>query len=524
MRRELPSKKIVSFRFLAIILMIGLLWGCPAENGDTDENYGTTRFFPYFVSNDVYTSCINFFNHGQSEMDATIEWYDPSGNLVFQESHIIQTYGVLQLTRPNFTGHVKIRGVGSWRAAEAQMEIVRNDNLGMALVEPGTGPGPMSNNNWYFLQGVTDKGNGQERTTIITSNSSPEHTIYVEYIPLVPFYCGLEREFEIPPMGMHIFKPLEIWGEKFPYGMEDIALYVSGYTGPDRTGNPVSCFSGTLFLEKPGEEFAVVNHKSEYATSGYRTQEYGSAILIDVRDNGTTRSDRIYIKDNGSAASSTETFLVHFYDYFGTEIEGSPKTVDLVEDFDHVGSFTVLNPMDLLGQSFSGSIWIAPVDGSAKIHAQVLRRWPGKWIDWASDAPGRGSDTDLTGVISYVKSPDNPWKYYLAFFYPEYIYFADGDPEITVDTYGEPGTPVPEAENGVVVLTFHDESGTDRGWYAFLMQPNETRVFNFNQMVSANLGTFSGSICFQPMVSVQMEKWHYQNKGHATINYLLPAL
>jgi len=524
MRKAVYFNKTLLCRFLTIILVSCLFWGCPAEDGHIVENYGTTRSFPYFVSNDVYTSCINLFNHGQSEMDATISWYDPSGNLAFQETRIVQPHGIIQLTRSNFTGHVVIQGVGSWRAAEAQLEIVRNDHQGMALAEPCTGPGPMSNNNWYYLQGVTDMGSGQERTTIITKNSNSNQSIFIEYIPLVPFYCGLEREVEIPAKGMHIFKPLDIWGEKFPYGMEDIAIYVAGHTGPDRTGNPVACFSGTLFFEIPGEGFAVVNHKYENAVSGYHNQEIGSACLVDVRDNGTTRSDRIFIKDNGSAAGSTETFLVHFYDWLGNECPGSPKSLDLVEDFGHVGSYAILNPMDLLGRSFSGSIWITPTDGSAKVQAQVLRRWPGKWIDWASDAPGLGSDTDFTGVISYVKSPADPWKYFLAFFYSECIYRVDEDPEITVDTYGEPGTPIPEAENGVVVLTFRDETGMDRGWYAFLMQPNETRVFSFDQMVSAYLGTFTGSICFQPMISVQVEKWHAQNKGHATVNYLLPAL
>lgn len=516
MNKIKPAKELFVY-FLLLIFVLLITTSCPDEPTEPTENFISVKIFPYVFSNATYTSYINLYNNGQSILEAEITWYDPQGTVVDTEIRMIQPFAIYRFTRPNFTGWVHIQGRGSEKATEAQLEIRENGDNGLSLCSGATVLRQLGVP-WFYHMAVTDLGPGQERSTIVTANHNYPSSIYISYCS--PHAGCSHYEVEIPPKGLHIFNPMDIWGANFPNGMVDVFFSVTGFSGPNKTGNPIINFTGVIVREIPGEDISILN----YRTPGnqWNFTELCNPYLIDVRDNGTTRSDRIYFKNNGSSnyPPPMENFEIHFYDYSGAEVPGSPQTFELVEMFDQLGSHTIISPKELLGQSFSGSIWITPSDNQAAVEVRLLRQWPGKWIDLAEEEYGKPPSFHWEGVIPYVTTSAGPWNYYVAFFYPESIYSVDGTPDIEIDTYGPPGTTPPDPENGVVVLTFRDDAGNDRGWFAFYMNANETRIIEIDQLAETYLGAFTGSICYQPMIHQQLEINHDLNLGHGTAGYL----
>jgi hypothetical protein len=513
----------IKILFVFIPLFIYLLTSCNPDDGPTEFEH-TWRGFPYVISDFVYTSTINLFNHGQSIMDLEIFWYDSDGNLLAKDDQQIKAFAIYRFSRPNFIGSVELHGVGSRNAVEAHMEISRNDGTGLALVRPSNGA---QSYYWYYLLGIKDRGTGQAQTTIATKNHHKTDSIYVEFNPLLhQFPCENVFEMEIPSQGVYSFKPMDIWNGIYPEGFSNMPLYLGGNTGPNRTGQQIASFTSTLIFEIPGSGMGALNYKEMLTQHGFISEDHKTVFLVDVQDNGSSRTDRIYFKTNKGTNSPhpEQKYLVHFYNYTGSEIVGSPVCICLVHHFGSTGSHIVLSPREVLEQTFAGSVWIEPEEpcnNCYHIEAQVLKESPGNWVDWVNSAPGKGPDKHYTGVIAYVKSPTNPWRYELGFFYPEKLHPGGFDPPINSDTYGNPDTPPPDAEDGVVVLTFRDQNGSDQGWFAFYMAPNETRILDLNQLVNTYLGgAFTGSICYKPMIPNQVEIAHSLNSIHASVNYM----
>jgi hypothetical protein len=493
---------------------------CPDPDAPTEDFY-SEQFFPYVRSDAGYTTFINLLNNGESAMEAEIFGYDANGAQVFSEAKILHHYEIYRFSRADFTGWIRIRGHGSKKAVEAQLEMWGSGDSSLALEMPATVLLPLSYC-WFYHLGVTDSGVNSERTTVFTLNHIDQFPIYITYMPLIG-NC-LAHEVQIPAYGLHWFNPYDIWQANIPQGIANLPISASGNTGPTSTGSQLSNFSGGLFYDLPSQDIAMLNYRA-LGEAYWNQEERENAYLVDVRDDGSVRTDKIFLKDNSASnyPPPEQDFEVHFYNNSGSEVAGSPKTIALTHMFDTTGSHTVISPKALLGQSFSGSVWITQPGSSSNIRfmeVMVKRQSPRYWVDFADDSPGKGPESplDWEGVVPYVSTTDDARRYSCSFFFPQNLHAVSGAPEIEADTYGNPGTDPPEPKNGVVVLTFKDSVGNDKGWFAFLMQPNQTRTIAINSLTQ-HLGAFTGSIRYKPMIPQQVELASSQNKFHGTAGY-----
>jgi hypothetical protein len=509
----MQMKKIQGFCCLCLIFVVT---GCDPTlppNPVTQKAY-----YPYVTTDATYTSAIKVYNKSEYLMELDAIYRTPDGITNTTNSMTLNPHESTELIQANFTGSVQLSALTEKWALQTHLETKRNDNQGAALAQKADKLAGLGVS-WFYHLGVTDFGIGDIRSSIITANPWYPGSIYLTIAPLGSA-CSDITNAELQQYNLHILNPLDIFGYLFPSGIDEQSFYIQGSSTPQSTGTSFTNYTGAHFIESSNGNIGLFDYKYQMNWVGYNDSAY--VYLVDIQDNAT-RQDKILLKRNGPANVQPifQQFTLHFYDYDGIEVAGSPCQVSLEEGFDASASYGVFSPSDLLGHTFSGSVWIdPPLDGAgykARIKAGIIKQVSDQWRDITDNSPSRNQDS-WGGAIAHVTTNDPDWHYRLILYHPGPGYIpdpgSDPDAEETGDIFCDPGTEPPDVTGGQVVLKLYDEIGDYQGALAIFMNPNETRYIDVDGIAETYLnGSFTGSIEFLPHISQQLEMWH--GNGHA---------
>jgi len=513
----------INVKHLFILPLLALLSSCddplPAP---PDTLYESHCVFPYVRNDANFSSEITAYNNtagGNYTTEVEALYRDDAGTIVNTQTVTLNPRESHQFSTTNFTGSVDIKGLGVANAMQCQLEIREVNNQSIALAQKATILERLAQH-WFVQLDVTDEGPGQTRTALITANLWRDDPLYVRYNPDAPGISCAANEVIIPPRGFHVFYPMDVYAPLFPAGMQNIQVSVSGFTGPNATGQQVAAFSGAQFIADPGGSIALDNYATINPNEWGGISAKNQAYLVDVQDDGVNRTDRIVVKStNGTNFPSPDIiYKVHMYDENGVVVPGAP-IITLAEHFGNSDSYGIFSPMTLAGAPFSGSVWIEPPQGqnfAKEAQVSVTKQSATGWQDRLAQVAAKNWPS-THGVIPHVSNQEANRDYRLAFFYPENIYTPVPGVELPGDVFGGPNDVPPTPEGGIVVMQFYATDGQHLGWLAFQMQPNQTRYFDVDNIANTYLGeNFSGTIEFTPHIAQQLELQHTVTGAHAT--------
>lgn len=505
-------KKMQRLFYLFLIFMItGCDWGTsPPE--PPPIIYAPKAYYPYVTTDAQYTSAIKIYNKSEYLMELNATYRTPDGIEATTNSITLNPHESKELIQAHFTGSVQLNALSDMAALKTHLETKRNDNKGAALAQKAK-----SSYGWFFLLGITDFGVGGVRSSIIVAN--PWHPAAPIDYRILPIGGGCANEVvgQLQPYQEHIFNPLDV----FRNSIDEQAFYIGAHSTLDPNAN-FGNYAGSHFIESPNGNIGLFNHKPMW-TSPKNT------YLVDIQDNAT-RQDKILMKRNGGAQYYTEPlvfeqYTLHFYDYTGTEVAGSPCQVSLAQKFSAPESYDVFSPRELLGHPFSGSVWIdPPLDFQGlkvKLYtAGIIKQVRDHWRD-ITDYSHSLNHFSTSGTIAHTTTDDPGWHYRLLLYYPGPSYEpnpdSDRDAEETGDIFFAPGTEPPKVTGGQVILKFHGETGNYLGSLGIYMHPNETRHIDIDSIAETYLnGHFTGSIEFIPHIAHQLEIWHDSGYAHGS--------
>ncbi len=509
-------------RSLCLLFIILSISGCDGDTNPPNPSI-VTAYYPYMINDVDYNTVINVYNKSDYSMELDAEYRTPDGVVVVIDTLTLSAHASTELSRSNFTGSVQLTAVCDRYALQSYIEIKRNDNQGAALAQKADRLYGLSVS-WFYHLGINDMGPGDIRSSIITANPWYPGSIFTTIAPLSES-CADISGAEILPKNLHIFKPMDVFSYLYPGGMEDLSFYVQGKIGSDPSASGLTNYTGAHFIESPNGNIGLVNYKYQMNWVAVSYNDAAYVYLVDLHDNDI-RQDRIILKRNGPAGMNPvfKQYTLHFYDQTGTEVSGSPCQVSLEEDFNELDSYDIISPMDLLGQPFTGSVWIDPPADSAgykiRVKAGVIKQSSDQWRDITDNSPTRNQNS-WGGAIAHVSTNNPGWHYSLALYYPGPGYIPDpiSDPgaEENGDIFCDPGTVPPDVTGGQVVLKLYDEPGNYLGALAIFMLPNETRYIDVDDLAETYLnGSFTGSIEFLPHISQQLEIWHDNEHAHGS--------
>ncbi len=504
-------KKIQGLFYLFLIFMIT---GCE----DTTPTlppviYAPEAYYPHVTTDTQYTSAIKIYNKSEYLMELNATYRTPDGNEVMTKSATLNPHESKEFIKANFTGSVQLNALSDIAALRTHLETRRNDNKGAALAHKAK----QLDYPWFYLLGITDFGVGDVRSSIIMGN--PWHLAPIDYhiLPVGTVGCaGVVARGQLQPYQVLIFNPSDVFQNRF----DEEAFYIDA----DSTQYPdvdFGNFAGAHFIESPNGNIGLFNYRRKW-------QHNTTTYLVDIQDNAT-RQDKILLKWNGLVQHYGmplvfKQYALHFYDYSGVEVAGSPCKVSLAQNAFAPESYNVFSPRELLGHSFSGSVWIDPPSHLGikvrRFEVGIIKQVPGYWRDITDYSLSAHSSTG-GGAIAHTTTDDPGWHYRLLLYYPrsDYEPDPDSDPgaEETGDIFFDPGTEPPKVTGGQVILKFHSKTGNYLGSLGIFMNPNETRHIDIDSISEIYLnGHFTGSIEFIPNIAHQLETWHDSGYAHGS--------
>jgi len=502
------------------ILVIAAIGGCPEPNPNPNPNkppsplpdriFAKANRYPYVVHNGTVQTFISANNQSlQWGLELRVTFRDMNGAQVSSFQKRLNAGACHRFSPPmSFEGSVLVEGRGAQLSLVSQIEVRRVDGKGAALATPAFGPW---GHNCVWWVSVVDSPSSSLHTRLNTYNWHDNIPLYVKFFHLMDEGCQDIFEVAIDPQAVYSCFPTQVFQHGAANGVEDFEVICYGNRGPNSSGIQDGGYIQSLYATGADglamESF--VSFWPEYWVP-IGADYWPHLYVPDVQDDGVNRADRVYVKFGLVESNIYSYFTVHLYDENGGD---TTTKLFLMRNADSPNSRGIIEPMNVVGKPFKGSVWVDTQGEPMRTH--ILRTAPGKWVDYSRGWPVReGNDC----VIPYVSSKDDAWEYELVLFYPEAVYprpsdpLADPPPPIT---YGGPSVVPPPADERVV-LRFFDMAGNYRGWVAVCFLKNETKRLTLTQ-VASYLGAFEGSVQIEPLVAMELEMKHINGEAHGSL-------